>query len=304
MIEEQIGSQAFVDAQKLVYRSYIGKQVGWAEWLQAFETTSHRDLSTVIPEWIDRAGAPELGIRVVNTSRAPQNGMKKVSLSISQNGSNLYHLRIPIVIQEAVARHDTTIVLDRQAINVDLVAPEGGAILVDPDYHLFRRLYPEEVEPIISAVLGSPQQVFVSGSSNAGLDSAFQEFASGVAEDSARIVTEDELSSISTNTALIWMNPNAMPPYIAERLKFSHDSIAIGNTNYPREGHSFFLSGQGVEKAQKYWVILTDDAASLPRLGQLVPHYGKYSYLVFDGAKNIAKGQWEVSQSPLRVVVQ
>jgi hypothetical protein len=33
-----------------------------------------------------------------------------------------------------------------------------------------------------------------------------------------------------------------------------------------------------------------------------VPHYGKYSWLIFDAAaKNVGKGQWEVGQSPLRI---
>jgi len=32
-----------------------------------------------------------------------------------------------------------------------------------------------------------------------------------------------------------------------------------------------------------------------------LPHYGKYSYLVFDSTngENVAKGQWEVKNSPL-----
>lgn len=32
-----------------------------------------------------------------------------------------------------------------------------------------------------------------------------------------------------------------------------------------------------------------------------IPHYGKYSYLVFDGAQNRIKGTWPVSHSPLTI---
>jgi len=53
--------------------------------------------------------------------------------------------------------------------------------------------------------------------------------------------------------------------------------------------------------AKKILVVITEDYASLPRLGQLIPHYGKYSYLVFQGTHNIAKGQWPTDASPLRI---
>jgi hypothetical protein len=46
--------------------------------------------------------------------------------------------------------------------------------------------------------------------------------------------------------------------------------------------------------------VLSDDMPSLPRIGQLAPHYGKYSYLVFEGFKNVAKGQWTTTGSPLK----
>ena len=79
----------------------------------------------------------------------------------------------------------------------------------------------------------------------------------------------------------------------ARRLRLSHEL----------EGHTVVMAGRNWSGFDKYLVILTGDYGSLPRLGQLVPHYGKYSYLVFSGAKNIAKGQWPVTESPLRIVL-
>ena len=55
---------------------------------------------------------------------------------------------------------------------------------------------------------------------------------------------------------------------------------------------------------KKAMIIITEDYESLPRIGQLLPHYGKYSYLVFKGAKNIAKGQWPITDSPLKVTLK
>ena len=59
-----------------------------------------------------------------------------------------------------------------------------------------------------------------------------------------------------------------------------------------------------VEKA--VGLLLADSAAALPALGRKLPHYGKYSYLGFEGndATNVAKGQWQESDSPLDVDIR
>ena len=101
----------------------------------------------------------------------------------------------------------------------------------------------------------------------------------------------------------IMLNPPELPEYLVDRVKISDDSVSVQETSYPRSGHTFVLTGEKHDGFDKFMVIITDDYESLPRLGQLVPHYGRYSYLVFMGARNIGKGQWEVSSSPLKVTL-
>jgi hypothetical protein len=47
-------------------------------------------------------------------------------------------------------------------------------------------------------------------------------------------------------------------------------------------------------------LIDAGDTRQISVIGRKVPHYGKYSYLVFEDGKNIAKGSWDVLSSPLR----
>jgi hypothetical protein len=77
-------------------------------------------------------------------------------------------------------------------------------------------------------------------------------------------------------------------------------TITINGTEYQREGHTFVLSAEEAEISAKLLVVISNDKASLARVGQLIPHYGKYSYLVFKGSRNIGKGQWPALTSPLR----
>ncbi len=72
----------------------------------------------------------------------------------------------------------------------------------------------------------------------------------------------------------------------------------------PLAGHTLiatFRHPANVEKAVGW--IVAEPAAAIPGLGRKLPHYGKYSYLGFQGDEpaNIIKGQWEQSDSPLRV---
>jgi hypothetical protein len=50
-------------------------------------------------------------------------------------------------------------------------------------------------------------------------------------------------------------------------------------------------------------LIVADPLGALPGLARKLPHYGKYSYLAFEGEEpvNTLKGEWKNSDSPLRV---
>ena len=91
-----------------------------------------------------------------------------------------------------------------------------------------------------------------------------------------------------------------VPDAFVGQVNLIGDSVTVGGQAYPLSGSTIVMAGRDWNGFAECLVVLTGDYSSLPRLGQLVPHYGKYSYLVFAGAKNVAKGQWEVTQSPMR----
>ena len=65
---------------------------------------------------------------------------------------------------------------------------------------------------------------------------------------------------------------------------------------------SMVASFRDAEQPEIPWtVVLPADAAVVEALGRKLPHYGRYSYLVFDGETNVRKGNWIVETSPLRL---
>jgi hypothetical protein len=301
LIEQQVGSDPFFDAWKQIYRDYRGKAISWEEWINAFEKTSGEELDHIIPEWIDRAGAPHLGLEIINVKPDTVAGRKVVSAKLTQPSDNLYRLAVPVVAEGAGVVESTTVLLTTGETTIDFSVPDAAStITVDPEYHIFRRLYADEVEPIISAVLGVEKKALISSLQVAPTNSAFAAFGAALLEDSADVMTATELADLPREHAPILLNPPNLPDFLAGHIRLTQDSVIISGQGYSLTGNTFVLAGQDWNGFAKFLVVLTGDPGSLPRLGQLVPHYGKYSYLVFAGAKNVAKGQWAVTNSPLR----
>ena len=101
--------------------------------------------------------------------------------------------------------------------------------------------------------------------------------------------------------AFFCLNTDIIPKTMAGLLQIGDETVTVNGQEFPREGHTFVLSGAEEEIAGQFLKVISDDTESLPRIGQLMPHYGKYSYLVFKGTKNIAKGQWPAKDSPLKI---
>jgi hypothetical protein len=304
LIEQQIGEKPFFDAWKQIYRDYRGKAISWEEWIAMFQKTSGKDLSYIIPEWIDRDGAPQLGLEISSVKPANEAGKKTISLKVTQSAVTPYRLTVPIRATGVNVTESTSVVLTSAEATAEFVVPnEVTTVSIDPDYHLFRRLYPEEVEPIISAVLGVEKKGLVSYDLAQPAIDALTAFGLALAEDSLKVIPGNSIDTMQSESALTLLNPEWLPGNLNQLIGISRDSVSIAGQAYARSDHTVVMAGQNQSRGGKYLVIFTNDFASLPRIGELVPHYGKYSYLVFAGAKNIAKGQWTVTDSPLRKVL-
>lgn len=299
MIEQEIGTKAFFSAWQLVYGRHKTEKISWEEWVSAFKETSGHDLSYVIPQWIDMPGAPQLALEVIDVKRTDEGS--EITFVVSEKSNQSYRLEIPVRFASANLSIDTSVTLAEEESQFTIsTAADVETIELDPDYHLFRRLYPEEVEPIISGVLGVSAKRFFAPSKSEGSKAGFQSFAENFSRDSVQIETLENLDGASDGLVPILLNPTELPDYLASRVSVGPDSIVVDGTSYPKSDHTLVLAGGHWNDFEQLMVIITGDYESLPRIGQLVPHYGKYSYLVFNAARNVGKGQWSVDSSPLR----
>ncbi|HWR82707.1 MAG TPA: hypothetical protein VN285_05340 [Candidatus Deferrimicrobium sp.] len=301
MIEQEIGSAAFFDAWKRVYEQYRGRQISWEEWIEAFEKSSNMPLKHVIPQWIDRTGAPILDVEIVSSVADAATNTRSINLRLFEKSGETYRLLVPLRFADGDSTFDTTVMIESPQAEIHMTIPVAMTELqVDPEYHLFRVLYPQEVEPVIAAILGAPQRRFVLYSTDENSRAMFAGFAANVSEDSVSIDQPAIFSDGNRSYFPVMLNPSELPPYLAEMVSVNDSDVVIGGNAYPHAEHTFVLTGQNWNGFDKYMVVMTEDLPSLPRIGQLIPHYGKYSYLIFKGPQNVGKGQWPVKESPLR----
>lgn len=300
MIEEIIGTESFFDAWKQIYSDYIGKKISWEEWIATYEKSSGADLSFIIPQWIDRTGAPVLDVKINNNDLSNKQS-KAVSFTLSDNSGQNYHLKIPIRFESTEAAIDTFVIFNSPESTYTMTIPNGmTSLMVDPEYNIFRKMYPEEIEPIVSLIMGNPDKQFITYESDSIINNLFNEFGMNLTGDSITISNSVTQSKETKEDFLVILNPTELPSFLENRIKHVNDSLTLNNETYPSDSHTFILTGKDWEGFKNYMVIISKNPESLPRLGQLVPHYGKYSYLVFEGARNIAKGQWDIDDTPLR----
>jgi hypothetical protein len=78
----------------------------------------------------------------------------------------------------------------------------------------------------------------------------------------------------------------------------------VDGQRLPFSGHSVVVVGRMREHPEKAigWIVI-DPTAAAPGLGQKLPHYGRYSYVGFEGVEptNVLSGQWQDTDSPLRL---
>ena len=104
-----------------------------------------------------------------------------------------------------------------------------------------------------------------------------------------------------SKSSIIFLNPSDLPDFFNEKVDAVDGMVKINDEVFDLNEHTVVLSGSEFGDSKKSMIIISNNLESLERIGQLVPHYGKYSYLVFKGARNVAKGQWEITESPLKV---
>jgi hypothetical protein len=313
MLRQHVGDDGFRQAMARLYRSYRGKRASFDDIRGVFEAVGGEDLTWFFDYWVQRPGAAVLSLAEPVVEAATE-GYRVSSSLLQSQGGEPFPLEIPIVVQTAAGTIGTVVRLTGQETAFEVATTDRPLTLrVDPDFDTFRKLDPRETPPSIGQIFGEPEILaLLPAAAEAAEIQAYRELMEGWQSDShaIEVATDEDVTELPTDRP-VWIlgranrHAAALFPSVpewgfeldAEHATFDGETAAFAE-------HSFVLTRRHPNNLEKAigWLIVEPEAA-FPGMGRKLPHYGKYSYLAFEGDEpsNVIKGQWPTSDSPLTV---
>jgi aminopeptidase N len=303
MLREKVGDAQFIKALQEFYRDNRFRAASYDDIENSFEAVSGLNLRPFFDDWIKSTGTPELKLE----DAAAHGAHVDITLSQVQPG-RLFALDIPVVIATDKGVETRTVSMSpdtaRTAASFDL----GGAaqrIEIDPQFQVYRRLSPFEIPPSLSKAFGAKKVLIVMSAQSAPL---YAGLAKAWSRDGVETVMDSELDALPADRA-VWLfgAGNKFAPVVAEALKTngaSLDTAGLRTANATYEGAGRSLVAVARHPLNPDSVVIYVSASSeaaADALARKLPHYGKYSWLVFAGdeATNEATGEWPVGDTPL-----
>lgn len=316
MLRQLTGDDVFIEGIRAFYKDSKFTNASFDDIRLAFEAVSGKDLERFFGQWIDRAGAPELRLSDVRVERGQGTHRLVFTLSQIQEG-DAYDLLVPVAVSFDEAVELKNVETSGKKQTYEMVFTEAPLyVRIDPRFNVFRRLHYNEFPPTLSKAFGSERILILLPSNADSTSLAGYELLAGTwaGDSSGKIETRrDEEIAILPEDRAVWLFgwnnvhrnliDGGITGYDAE---ITGESVRFAKTVLERDGNSFIVSVRNPRNPNSVIVWLTaGSTGAAAGLARKLPHYGKYSYLAFEGDEptNIAKGEWRTIHSPLAAAI-
>ena len=318
MLRRQIGDQLFKKWLQHFYKENKYKRATFEDVRKSVETVTGKDFTDFFQQWVTRSGAPEIRLNNAAVEKKEKGFLLRFSLEQIQQDKP-YVLNIPVAVTLEGEKPAIIKYLDLTKKNQDFEFSFDQLPLridVDPEFDIFRKLHTNEIPPTLSNAFGA-NQILILLPSGAPMDflKGYQELAESWAKDSEgkiEIKMDNQVLALPSDKAvwlLGWENfhKNVLQNGITfYKGKMDENSVTLEKKKLSRDKHSIIAAVKNKENPAQVVILLsTDRVKALPGLGRKLPHYGKYSYLGFEGDEpvNMFKGQWPAIDSPMTVIL-
>jgi hypothetical protein len=314
MLRQELGDEDFVRVLRQFYKQFKFKQATFADLLTTLNTTAGQDFSAQFEQWVHRAGAPDLLLRDAETERTAQGFNLKMTVEQTQSGDP-YRLRVPVSVtlegEDMATQSHITVDQRTQAIEMDFRA-RPVRIDLDPHFDVFRRLDSREIPAALSQGFGVEKPLLIlPARADKQVLEAYRVLAANwqrTQSNQLEVITDDQLTALPTDRTIWlmgWQNKFAetIAKTLADRgVSYQQKKLQLDQKTYPQAEYAVVLTTRQPSNPDKILLwIASDNPKAIAELANKLPHYRKYSYLIFKGDEltNIDKGQWPITQSPL-----
>lgn len=305
MLRRDLGDKVFIEGLREFYRSKRFRYADFDDLREAFEKVSGKDLKGFFNQWVKRRGAPLLKIKDHKVSGRSLT----IAIEQAQEGPS-YGLKIPLTaLLEDGSIFEAQLEMDKREKTFEIELPQKPLrIDIDPEFDIFRRLLKEEIPPAITGVLGSKEVAVIKEANTSRDYNELIEMLKKAGPEEV-IVMDDSGTSLPDKTVVLlgWNNRflKNLKTFYGISIKNGHIEIS-GRTINPERESLVFVVPNPESPERPLMFVGSEDPQTLKALSRKLPHYHKYSYLIFEGdeAINIMKGRWEIKDSPLSIVLK
>lgn len=303
MLRQLIGDQAFWNGLKEIARQGRGKRYAWSDLQHHFEQVSARKLGFFFQQWIDRSGAPQLELS--NVKMDPVNGGWQVAGRLRQD-EPVFDLTIPLRLTTDDRVYRQQVLLHGAQTGFAFkVADRPTGLAADPDYNLFRRLFPQEIPATVNHLRASRMPLVVVAHGAESLIDASRDLLRGLQWKDAPVMSEaDYIAQQPSGRDVLflgWPQNASLRQGLPANVKVADHQFTLAGHLYADSDDVLFMVLDSPEKKQVRAFFLPGSLAAAQDTARRIPHYGGYSVLVFRAGQNLVKSTWEADESPLKL---
>lgn len=308
-LRKRIGDEKFLQAIQEFYRQFLFKVASFQDLKNIFSSVSGQNLEKFFQERIAFKGAPEISLKDVKYTRTDQGTL--LQFTLKQEGEQApYELHIPVAITLAGEKNATCLMLplmEKEQPIALVLKHKPLRIDIDPEFDVFRKLYRSEIPSSLGQIFGAEEMsLLLSSLVSPVLQKEYEALAQRWMQ-GRKATLSKESNLVFPKDHSVWILGEREIPALkkifeCKGVKSSLEGMTIEGQFFPWEDHLFVLTASNPENEENAlgW-ILGNNPKGVAGLARKLPHYGKYSYLVFKGEDptNILKGQWPVLSSPM-----
>ena len=309
MLRHKLGKETFASGIQRFYRDQRGKRASFDDFRASMEAVSGEKLGAFFTQWVDGLGAPQLVLSGVELEEGAEGFVLSGELTQVQAESP-FDLEVPLEVVTSSGTLAFSVPASGRRSEFRLELEERPVRLeVDPHFDLFRMLDPRETPPSIGQIFGEPRVLCVLPADDPQRERYRELAASWLSEEhELGFALDSELEELPADRP-VWLlgRNNRFAPALLDSLAdatATDSGATLAGESVPFANHSLVVVARHPGSAARAigWIVLAPSEA-LAGLARKLPHYGKYSYLAFEGAEptNVVKGQWNAEASPLVV---
>jgi hypothetical protein len=281
MLRDLLGPVAFDEGLRRFWRDHQFRRASWTDLRRAFEQTSGRNLDRFFEQWLSRRGAPLFTIESAHAEREDSGYRIRVTLAQTEPA---YAATVPVVVTTSTGREERPleITTGRQEFVLE-VSDRPLSLTLDPDFRLLRHLDAAELPPILRQVILDPATVTVVATPDESVRATAMDLARDLLDHGVKLA---DPAAASAGMPLVVIGLAADVDRFLERHGLPGRPARLRRPGTAHVWTAFQPSGKVLA------VISAESVDALWALLRPLPHYGRQSYLIFDGARAVERGIW------------